>query len=793
MKKSWFAVLLAVLCCLTVWVVPAAAADAADELDRAAALGIVTGQPTAEPVTARKFFAMLDVVVERTNADVLPTFQTRYPAARASDVPLNRYDGMVAALAAAEVLGADSLNVDTWYALHQQIGETCWDTIFWNGDLFGPDGWSEPALDWNRDAAAYFYSFGRRSSYSGRTLFDYDPETNSMRTDAPLTETEAVLAALRLHDSIDSNFMVTDRVIGAAEQALLNAAESRVQAILQSETDVTFPGQAYYVSNDGDDTNDGKTPETAWATLERVNNAWLQPGDAVLFERGGMWRGHLYGWKGVTYSAYGTGEKPRIYGSPESGVGAEKWNLWYEKDGVKIWNYHTTLQDPGGIVFNDGDAMALRVYSYWNGTSAVFWDSPDREFDIVEALEKDLQFYCGYPADLADRKIPFPAFDNDMHGQIYLRCDTGNPGALYECIEFQCPDQAIGYCGIFQCCEDDVVVDNLCLMYSNTMGIASGGNNGITVQNCEVGFVGGGSHIIGYLDYVPVSGEGIRLDGYGNTARNNYVHNCFDGGIILEPDLQFELDNGDISGEMIAKPWGEILIEHNVIARCNSGVMIGVHCEDDAIPWVEAVTIRDNDILYAGYGWSGNADYDFTWGTADYVGNAITFWDDDYAHGTYLVEHNRLFLGKAALVHMRLTGDNAPVFTGNTYVQNRNGWLIDAGNGRQTRMLSAAQALDFCVGVLEDQTAVVPPFAAAIQQVRREGGSIFVSAESGEPALLVAAVYDSRGSMQWVDTAAVTGSNVFHIPEAVLPDAAEVRVFLLQTDSCTPLCDCQIR
>lgn len=38
-------------------------------------------------------------------------------------------------------------------------------------------------------------------------------------------------------------------------------------------------GTKYHVSsNTGDDKNDGKTPETAWATLEKVNSVPLKSG-----------------------------------------------------------------------------------------------------------------------------------------------------------------------------------------------------------------------------------------------------------------------------------------------------------------------------------------------------------------------------------------------------------------------------------------------------------------------------------------------------------------------------------
>ena len=37
----------------------------------------------------------------------------------------------------------------------------------------------------------------------------------------------------------------------------------------------------FYVSNSGDDSADGQTPETAWQTVERVNKEHFIPGDQI--------------------------------------------------------------------------------------------------------------------------------------------------------------------------------------------------------------------------------------------------------------------------------------------------------------------------------------------------------------------------------------------------------------------------------------------------------------------------------------------------------------------------------
>lgn len=70
----------------------------------------------------------------------------------------------------------------------------------------------------------------------------------------------------------------------------------------------------------GQDDADGRSPERAWRSLDRVNAAELKPGDTVRFKCGGVWRGSLVPVSGadgapVTYTAYGTGAKPLLLGS----------------------------------------------------------------------------------------------------------------------------------------------------------------------------------------------------------------------------------------------------------------------------------------------------------------------------------------------------------------------------------------------------------------------------------------------------------------------------------------------
>ncbi|SHO48323.1 right-handed parallel beta-helix repeat-containing protein [Anaerocolumna xylanovorans] len=665
------------------------------ELARAMTLGFGTYRLDNPAVTYAQFMSMIDRTVELADKSKLAGWKAKFKNARTSKKVMTRFEGMMIVLNAANTLGGDYPEFNAnWGEINDKIGEKVWDEIgkikdpykyIPNHAPYGGGGFKNDKYiyEWDDCGVAYRYAFGRVSLYSGKTLFDYDTAKNTMRPDKNFLYTEALLVALRLYDSSESAFPVTERPKNADDIAILDKAEKRKQVIRSSPTTVTVTGAKYYVSNSGDDNNDGLSPDKPWATLEKIrwalDNHVIKNGDGIFLERGGLWRGSISCWgiDGVTYSAYGEGEKPRIYGSPESGAGAAKWSLWYEKNGIKIWKFYKDISDCGGIVFNDGKSYATRVFSYWNGKQALSCKDYKTKFNIAAELTYDLQFYSTF--DMSKYQIPYGVHDVDSNGPIYLRCDKGNPGALYKTIEFQSSVQpAAGYTGIIYG-GNNIVVDNICVMYRSTMGLDRSGGNNVTYQNCEVAWVGGGSHIIGagaasdepwlsaYSEpFVPTSGEGIRLEGNNNKALNNYVHDCFDGGITVEFDY-FDT----------AWNCNGMTIRGNLIERCVSGVLVGEHYEDKEAGNAgkikfSGINITDNYIMYSGYGWSSSKNY-HTWIDKSYAGNAITWWEGPVWNKGGTVSKNVLYKAKYSLVQFGAIGKNRPVFSGNVFVQNNNG------------------------------------------------------------------------------------------------------------------------
>jgi hypothetical protein len=82
--------------------------------------------------------------------------------------------------------------------------------------------------------------------------------------------------------------------------------------------------EVYYVNAEsGNDSNSGKSPAKAWASLHKVNQATFQPGDKILFKTGTIYYGQLEPKgsgskeKPILINYYGTGKKPAIHGEGE--------------------------------------------------------------------------------------------------------------------------------------------------------------------------------------------------------------------------------------------------------------------------------------------------------------------------------------------------------------------------------------------------------------------------------------------------------------------------------------------
>lgn len=150
----------------------------------------------------------------------------------------------------------------------------------------------------------------------------------------------------------------------------------------------------YYVSPTGSDSNNGTSQATAWQTITRVNqiSSSLQPGDKVLFQKGGSYRGKLTissNGSAASYieiGAYGTGARPVISGSVAvTGWTVHSGNIWRAPvsqapkqvyvDGqlMNIARFPNTgwLRVDQGTSTSLTDSELNQANGYWNGATAV--------------------------------------------------------------------------------------------------------------------------------------------------------------------------------------------------------------------------------------------------------------------------------------------------------------------------------------------------------------------------------------------------------------------------------------
>ncbi|MCH5716151.1 right-handed parallel beta-helix repeat-containing protein [Niabella hibiscisoli] len=128
--------------------------------------------------------------------------------------------------------------------------------------------------------------------------------------------------------------------------------ESSQTTIFNTDSRVSRP-VTYYIDPGGDDNNTGKSPDTPWRTLSKVNSVTFFPGDRILLKSGSVWNETLQpkgsGEPGaaIVIDKYGGDIKPVIHGG-----GRVNRSSTLLLDKVSYWelnNLEITNKVPHGI------------------------------------------------------------------------------------------------------------------------------------------------------------------------------------------------------------------------------------------------------------------------------------------------------------------------------------------------------------------------------------------------------------------------------------------------------------
>ena len=362
-----------------------------------------------------------------------------------------------------------------------------------------------------------------------------------------------------------------------------SAAATRKNTIQNAADSVSVTGTTYYVSNAGSDSNNGRTPSTAFKTIAKVRQLSLSSGDAVLFRRGDTFRTdtRIDIANGVTYSAYGTGAKPKIYGSLKNY--ADK-SIWSTTDG-NIWYTTISASLAENVVFNDGESAGVRKTALAN-------------------LKENGDFYF-----------------NSSNNTLYLFMNQANPGSVFSSIEISSAEYLFYAMGSYvnsSYYKKNFTISNLDLRYSATHAMYLAFVQGANINNCAIGWMGGK-----YLSAGSNArfGNGIEFWRIAKdcTVTNNYIYQVFDSAITFQ---------GTATNQ-----YSGLTITNNLIEYCSMNFEFWAHTDGSSVDPDARMTdiLFNNNILrFGGYGFGGaqrvtksDQAYILTW-NADYADGQIT-------------------------------------------------------------------------------------------------------------------------------------------------------------------------
>ena len=397
-----------------------------------------------------------------------------------------------------------------------------------------------------------------------------------------------------------------------AAKKYFEAAQALKKEIFETKTDVKISGTAYYVSNDGNDENDGLSPETAWRSIEKLNSFEFKDGDGVLFRRGDRFkaalipdmRSSIITRSGVTYSTYGEGAKPIL----DCTVDASGEDKWKKTEWENVWECTDKLSgvdaDIGVVIFDGGRAWGIKVSVNPGKQTRMFIgktfnginknDAPEEPWILPYNVKRDLEFHHNW--------------DNET---VYIYSEE-NPGKRFNTIEFAVRRH------FFWGDAHDVLIDNLDIYGAGGHGVSTAHCARFTVQNSIFRWIGGS-----------IQSKSLPTDGrdpvrFGNSVENWQegkdftIHHCYSSQVY---DCCWTIQWCGISNGEGDVRFENVEFHHNYTEYANNGleVWLGPAAGNDPELQYEIndLYLHDNYTLYAGYGWSHqrpNKDANFFYG-----------------------------------------------------------------------------------------------------------------------------------------------------------------------------------
>ncbi|MWV43964.1 hypothetical protein GRF59_09990 [Paenibacillus sp. HJL G12] len=310
---------------------------------------------------------------------------------------------------------------------------------------------------------------------------------------------------------------------------------------------VSASAATYYVDSvSGNDANSGTGETAAWKTLTKVNGVTFQPGDQILFKKGGSWTGTLWpkgsGADGlpIVIDSYGSGGMPLINGNGnEAAVYLSNQQYWEIRQ-LEITNSNGASSRRNGIyVVNQDGGTLNHIHLIGNNVHDVYGnnvkDGNGSSGIKIRTIAGSVK--SNYQNILIDGNTVGPRVDRtgiDINSDYWCRQDSGCSGTYnwYPSTNVMISNNYVtdvGGDGIVPMATEGAVVQYNTV---NGFNIRSGTvNAGIWAWNADHTVI---QYNEAFNGHTSQDGQGFDID-YGQTGtivQYNYSHDN-DGGFIL--------------------------------------------------------------------------------------------------------------------------------------------------------------------------------------------------------------------------------------------------------------------
>lgn len=351
--------------------------------------------------------------------------------------------------------------------------------------------------------------------------------------------------------------------VGAATLAASIAAGQSLPLAGASQPEDPGTGNAvpatptFYVAASGDDTADGMTPDTAWASIQKANTSLPADRSRVLFQRGDSFYGELNLPYGCEVAAYGTGDSPIL----------TMFKLLNRSDGWAEHSQGIWKIDLGSPDSHDGyTATTDANIGYLVVDGSV---QPALKF-ALDSLNEPWDFYCDIP-----------------NNTLYVAASV-NPTTVASDIKGAPNGDAYGGTGrIIYCQKGGNEIHDVHITGTGGCGVGGTGPD-VHIHDCLIDYIGG-SWLNGLGDGLQRYGNGI--ENWVNVKRwlieDNEIAQVYD--VAWSPQGRAGADGG----------WEDMTVRRNHIHDCNQSFEFWSTGSNSA-PGFRRILVEDNRCERAG-------------------------------------------------------------------------------------------------------------------------------------------------------------------------------------------------